>query len=123
MDKTSLVLKRDERGRVRTPRERRAMLVAEFGRSGLSARRFAQLAGVRYNTFWNWLREHGQTARRGKKRTEPKPRLVEVCMNPQEASCQSPQAAVRITLPGGAEASLRHAGQVPLLAALLKALA
>ena len=99
------------------------MLVAEFGRSGLSARRFAQLAGLRYNTFWYWLGEHGLNARRGKKRTEPKPRVVEVCVDPKEASCQSPQAAVRITLPGVAEASLRHAGQVPLLAALLKTLA
>lgn len=99
------------------------MLVGEFQRSGLSASKFAQLAGVRYNTFWNWLREHGMTARRGTKRTEPTPRLVEVCMDPKEASSQASQIAVRITLPGGAQASLQHAGQVPLLAAMLKALA
>ena len=99
------------------------MLVGEFQRSGLPASKFAQLAGVRYNTFWNWLREHGMTARRETERIRPKPRLVEVCMDPKEASSQSPQAAVRISLPGGAEANLQHAGQVPLLAALLKALA
>lgn len=99
------------------------MLVAEFGRSGLSARRFAQLCGVHYNTFWNWLQEHGLTARHGKKHTEPKPRLVEVRMESKDASGQLPQTTVRISLPGGAEASLRHAGEVPLLAALLKALA
>ena len=61
MDKTSLVLKRDELGRVRTLRERRAMLVGEFQRSGVPASKFAQLVGVQYNTFWNWLREHGST--------------------------------------------------------------
>ena len=123
MDKTSLVLKRDELGRVRTPRERRAMLVGEFQRSGLPAGKFAQLAGVRYNTFWNWLREHGQTARRGKKRAQSKPRLVEACFDPKQASSMSRQAGLEVSLPGGAQASLQHAGQAPLLAALIKALA
>ena len=59
MDTTSIVLKRDGLGRVRTPVERREALVAEFQCSGLSAARFAQLAGVRYNTFWTWLKKHG----------------------------------------------------------------
>ena len=124
MDKTLLVLKRDERGRVRTPRERRAMLVAEFGRSGLSASKFAQLVGVHYNTFWNWLQEHGLTAGSGKKRARPKPRLVEVCMNhPTEGSSHSPQATVRISLPGGAMIEIKDRSQVSLAADLLKTLA
>lgn len=123
MDKSSLVLKRDELGRVRTPRERRAMLVGEFQRSGLPARRFAQLAGVQYNTFWNWLRAHGLTARRGKKRAQAKPRLVEVCFDPKQASATSRQAGLEVSLPGGAQANLQHAGQAALLAALIKALA
>ena len=123
MDKTLLVLKRDERGRVRTPRERRAMLVGEFQRSGLSASKFAQLVGVHYNTLWNWLQERGLTAKRGKKRTAPKPRLVEVCMDRKEGSSQSPQAAVRISLPGGATIEIEDRGQVNLVADLLKALA
>jgi hypothetical protein len=123
MDKTLLVLKRDELGRVRTPRERCAMLVGEFQRSGLPASKFAQLAGVRYNTFWNWLREHGLTARRGKKRAQSKPRLVEVCFDPKQASATSRQVALEVSLPGGAQASLQHAGQAALLAALIKALA
>jgi hypothetical protein len=123
MDKTSLVLKRDELGRVRTPRERRAMLVEEFQRSGLPASRFAQLAGVRYNTFWNWLREHGLTVRRGKRGAQPKPRLVEVCFDPKQASATSRQVGLEVSLPGGAVASLQHSGQAALLAALIKALA
>ena len=123
MDKTSLVLKRDELGRVRTPRDRRAMLVGEYQRSGLPASKFAQLAGVRYNTFWNWLREHGLTARRGKKRAGSKARLVEVCFDPKQGSSMSRQVALEVALPGGAQASLQHAGQAALLAALIKALA
>ncbi len=40
------ILKTDTRGRVRVPPERRAALLAEFERSGLSRRRkFAELAG------------------------------------------------------------------------------
>ena len=100
------------------------MLVAEFGRGGLSARRFAQLAGVRYKTFWNWLREHGLTARRGKKRAQSKPRLVEVCFDPtQAAAATSRPSGLEVSLPGGAHVSLQHAGQAALLAALIKALA
>lgn len=99
------------------------MLVGEFQRSGLPARRFAQLAGVQYNTFWNWLRAHGLTARRGKKRAQAKPRLVEVCFDPKQASATSRQAGLEVSLPGGAQANLQHAGQAALLAALIKALA
>ena len=125
MDKTLLVLKRDELGRVRTPRERRALLVGEFQRSGLPASKFAQLAGVQYNTFWNWLREHGLTARRGKKRAaQSKPRLVEVCFDPKQAAATSRQVVgLEVSLPGGAQTTLQHAGQAALLAALIKALA
>jgi hypothetical protein len=46
MDTTTLVLKADSRGWVSTPPERRAALLAEFARSGLSATQFAALLGV-----------------------------------------------------------------------------
>lgn len=58
MDTTTLVLKTDSRGRVRTPPERRAALLAEFARSGLWATRFAALVGVRHQTFATWVQEH-----------------------------------------------------------------
>ena len=99
------------------------MLVGEFQRSGLPASKFAQLAGAQYNTFWNWLHEHGLTARRGKKRAHSKPRLMEFYFDPKQASATSRQAGLEVSLPGGAQASLQHAGQAALLAALLKALA
>ena len=51
------VLKQDRRGRVRVPRERREALLAEFARSGLSAAAFAQMTGIKYPTFANWLQE------------------------------------------------------------------
>ncbi len=48
------VLKQDGRGRVRVPRERRDELLDEFEKSGLSAAKFARLAGINYATFAGW---------------------------------------------------------------------
>lgn len=124
MDKTLLILKRDELGRVRTPVEKRAMMVEEFKRSGLSASKFARLVGVRYNTFWNWLRERGLPVRREVQRTQSKPRLVEVCMGaPDACLAASMPVALHIALPGGAQMVVSDAQQVALAAQLIKALA
>ena len=51
------VLKMDTAGRVRVPRARREQLLREFATSGISARRFAQLAGVNPVTFYSWLQK------------------------------------------------------------------
>ena len=48
------VLRADTRGRVRVPRERREELLDEFEGSGISAMKFAKMAGVNYATFANW---------------------------------------------------------------------
>ena len=59
------ILKVDEKGRIRIPRERREALLAEFDRSGMTGSGFAQWAGIKYPTFAAWL-----TKRR---RAVPKP--------------------------------------------------
>lgn len=123
MDKTALILKRDELGRVRTPLEKRRMAVEEFKRSGLSARKFAQLIGVRYNTFWNWLHGQGMTAKRRRKGAEPMPRLVEVCVDTGQTGSASLPSALQIGLPGGSHLLITDAAQVTLAAQLIKALA
>jgi hypothetical protein len=51
MDTSTIILKTDSRGRVLTPPERRAELLAEFERSGLPVTKFSALVGVRYQTF------------------------------------------------------------------------
>ena len=51
------VLKTDDRGRVRTPADRREALLNEFERSGLSGVKFAALAGVKYATFVRWAQK------------------------------------------------------------------
>src|SRR5512143_3228332 len=56
------ILKTDTKGRVQTPPERREKLLDEFERSGLSGSKFAELAGIKYQTFACWA------ARRRKRR-------------------------------------------------------
>ena len=125
MDKTSIILKRDTRGRVRTPVERRKALVAEFGRSGLSAMRFAAMAGISYNTFWTWLQKHGGQPRQTARKTACKPKFVEVVMAapPPCPAPEQPALPLLVTLPGGEVLSLAHQAQVPLAAQLIQALA
>ncbi len=57
MDGKPKLLKQDVQGRVRTPVERREQLLEEFGRSGLSGPKFAELVGVKYQTFAGWMHE------------------------------------------------------------------
>ena len=51
------VLNEDTAGRVRVPREHREQLLREVAASGISARRFAQLAGVNPVTLYSWLQK------------------------------------------------------------------
>ena len=51
------LLRIDERGRVWVSAERRAALLAEFDRSGMSAAAFARWAGMKYPTLANWLQQ------------------------------------------------------------------
>jgi hypothetical protein len=55
MEGETEILKVDEAGRVRTPPEKRAALLAEYDRSGMTGAQSARYAGVRYPTLMNWL--------------------------------------------------------------------
>jgi transposase-like protein len=125
MDNPSLILKQDRLGRVRSTKERRASVVAEYQRSGLGAREFAQLAGIRYNTFWYWLAQEGLTVKRARRERPKAMQLVEVKLGAVAAASEmlSSQSTVIITLGGGASVALQSTAQVPVVAALIKALA
>ena len=45
------ILKTDSKGRVRMSADRRESLLDEFERSGLTAAKFSELAGINYQTF------------------------------------------------------------------------
>ena len=49
------VLKTDVLGRVKTSVRQREAMLDEFARSGTSAKKFAELAGVNYQTFASWV--------------------------------------------------------------------
>lgn len=103
----------DTKGRVRTSKEQRRVILAEFERSGISAAQFAQRTGLKYSTLAAWVQRHRRT-----KRQKSPVRLL-------EAMVVAPgplKAALPVQLPGGARLELREASQVPLVAALVRAL-
>ena len=51
------ILRTDTQGRVRTSPQRRESLLVEFDQSGLSGTKFAELAGIKYQTFASWLQK------------------------------------------------------------------
>src|SRR5207249_1176328 len=51
------ILKTDVLGRVKTPAGRREQLLDEFERSGLSGAKYAELVGVKYQTFATWAQK------------------------------------------------------------------
>ena len=104
----------DTKGRVRTSKEQRRVLLVEFARSGLSAAQFARRTGLKYSTFALWVQRYRRTKRPGHK---PPLRLLEAVVAPAPTS-----PAVWLHLPGGARVELREASQLPLVAALVRAL-
>ena len=105
----------DTRGRVRTTREQRRLILAEFQRSGMSAAAFARRAGLKYSTFAFWVQHQRRRPQPGR---QSPVRLLEAVVAAVPSS-----SGLRVQLPGGAILELREASQIPLVAALLHALA
>ncbi len=104
----------DTKGRVRTSKEQRRIILAEFQRSGVSAAQFAQRAGLKYSTFAAWVQRYRRTKRPGRKSPV---RLLEAVVASTPLS-----PALEVQLPGGARLEIRDASQVALVAALVRAL-
>jgi hypothetical protein len=113
------LMKVDTRGRVRTTAKRRESVLAEFDRSGLSAMKFAGLAGIKYQTFATWLQKRRrQTPPAGKSADTVRwlEAVVDQARSPEEGE------VLVVTLPGGARVEIRDLSQVPLATALLRSL-
>jgi DNA-binding transcriptional regulator YiaG len=121
------VLKIDTLARVRTSRERRQELLAEFERSGLSGSKFAALVGVKYSTFAAWA------ARR--KRSQPvatatakvvdgaaKVRWLEAVIDRAQSADGTSPSTLTVQFAGGARAEIANLQQAEVAAALLRAL-
>jgi hypothetical protein len=118
------ILKTDTKGRVQIPPERRESLLDEFERSGLSGTKFAELAGIKYQTFAAWA------ARRRKQRGVAQVpvgainpvRWLEAVVSEAKSPTSNPVAAVKLRLPTGAWIEVAELNQVSLAAALAQAL-
>ncbi|MEN9576774.1 MAG: hypothetical protein RL514_4629 [Verrucomicrobiota bacterium] len=121
--KDGAILKTDTKGRIRTPLARREQLLDEFERSGLSAAKFAELTGLKYQTFAGWVQ------RRCKQRSAAAPvvatapaqlRWLEAVVD--QAAGTEP-AGLWVHLPGGARFAVTTPQQAVLAADLWRALA
>jgi hypothetical protein len=67
MKETTEILKVDEAGRVRTPRDKQEALLDAYEGSGMTGMQFARHVGVKYPTLMNWVqrrrREQGSVGR------------------------------------------------------------
>lgn len=113
------LLKADECGRVRTSKERREAVLAEFDRSGLSGAKFARLAGIKYPTFMYWLKQ-----RRGEGQSQVSESrgvgFVEALI--EGASQRERGEGLIIEMGGGARVRVESPLQLQLAAELLRLL-
>jgi transposase-like protein len=116
------VIKTDVRGRMMVSVQRRQSLLAEYDQSGLSAKKFAQLAGIKYQTFANWLQKR---RRRGSSPAQPTDsvRWLEAVVEKAQTAGRPGTAALLVALPGGARLEIADAHQAVLAALLLRSLA
>ena len=115
------LLKTDVLGRVKTPAARREQLLDEFARSGTSGQKFAELVGVKYQTFATWVQQRKRRrAATSKRKTPAKVRWLEAVVG--QRADHGAGSSLRVQLPGGARLEITGARQVPLAAALLRAL-
>ena len=109
----------DTKGRVRTTKDQRRVILAEFERSGMSAARFAQQTGLKYPTLAGWLQRYLGPKRQ---RRTGCMRLLEAVVD-QAIDPGAPNAmSLVLELAGGARVQISNVDQAILAAALLRAL-
>jgi hypothetical protein len=122
-----VVLKQDVLGRVKTPKERREQLLDEFERSGLPGLKFAELAGIKYQTFATWAqkrrRKRGDDAAGKLPVAKPSVQWLEAVVAPPPGAVVKAGALFLVVqLPGGVRVEISDGKQVELAAALVRAL-
>ncbi|MGH7989340.1 MAG: IS66 family insertion sequence element accessory protein TnpA [Limisphaerales bacterium] len=120
------ILKTDVLGRVKTPAARREELLDEFERSGLTGQKFAELVGLKYQTFATWAQKRRR--QRGAYPAVKRPkqlRWLEAVAEPNLglAPTSGDKSSLVLELPGGVKIEIKDVQQAALAAALLRALA
>jgi hypothetical protein len=113
--KTEQVLKVDETGRVRTPRELPDAVLDEFERSGMPATQFAARLGVKFPTFASWVQQRQKSHGDGK------------TLRWFEATAAAPthltRKSLNAQLPGGARMEVADEAQAKMAGLLRRELA
>ena len=118
------ILKSDALGRVRTPRARREALLVEFEKSGVSAKKFAALVGVNYQTFASWVQGWRKTGGQQPPMAGPV-RLWEAVVEGGGGEAREPAGGpgLVVELPGGSRMSVDSPVQLQMAAELVSLLA
>jgi len=117
-----IVLKADSKGRVKTPLERRAAILEEFDRSGMSGQAFAKHFGIKYPTFASWVHKRRRRHAGLEPAVKQGLRLVEAVVDSPSVTCNRTGIGMRVELPGGARLEISDGRQAVLAAQLLRAL-
>jgi hypothetical protein len=136
------ILKRDAVGRVRTSVRQREALMDQYERSGLTGPKFAEVAGVCYQTFAGWMQKRrrargdhaSSTVLAPAAQAGSGPALVR-WVEAETKGCgdgtfsepaREPEiraaGSLVVIVPGGLRAELSHAAQIPLLVELARQL-
>jgi hypothetical protein len=119
-----VVLKQDVLGLVKTPAARREQLLDEFERSGLPGLKFAELAGIKYQTFATWTQKRRRQLGAYPAVKRPKQlRWLEAVVGEAQSSGDKNPLPLVLALPGGVKVQINDAEQAALAAVLLRALA
>src|SRR5689334_6157189 len=101
------ILKTDALGRVRVTAERRERLLDEYEGSGVSGRKFAELTGIKYQTFASWVQRRRRHRGKEAKTKAPPNRaaavrwLEAVVENSAQANLGVKATGLQVHLPGG----------------------
>ena len=109
----------DAKGRLRVSKEQRKAVLASFEQSGMSAPKFAAVAGIKYSTFVGWVQRY----RRAKPKAAPRRlRLLEAVVDPSQLPEGASEHVLRVHLPGQVRTEVSSLAQVPLVTALIRGL-
>lgn len=111
------VLKTDLLGRVKTPAARREQLLDEFERSGLTGQKFAEVVGIKYQTFATWAQKRRRQRGAYPAVRRPKPlRWLEAVVEEKPNGGDKNPLLLVLELPGGAKVQITDARQAALSA-------
>ena len=117
MQGESEIIKTDRKGRIRFNAQRRQELLLEFDRSGLTAPKFAEVTGLKYQTFAAWLQRRRRQGLVPSQAANKSVQWLETVL-----SAAAPAAgSLLMKFPGGPVLEVTTSSQALLAAELLRA--